>query len=206
MSNYDGIIFDMDGTLWDAVDSYCRVWDKTISEFGISQPPVQRELLIGLMGKTLDKIIPVVIPEMEGNDDFIERLGQNEREMMPSLGGRLYAGVKETMPELCKSHKLYMVSNCSADGLPNFLRFTGLVPYIADTLSNGDNGLDKAANIKLIAERNGLERPLYVGDTQGDLDACRRAGVDFAWAAYGFGTADNPDHTLTEFRDILKII
>ncbi len=30
--NYDSVIFDMDGTLWDAVDSYCRVWNATIAE------------------------------------------------------------------------------------------------------------------------------------------------------------------------------
>ena len=22
----DALIFDMDGTLWDAVDSYCKIW------------------------------------------------------------------------------------------------------------------------------------------------------------------------------------
>ena len=205
-SRYDSIIFDMDGTLWDAVDSYCRVWDKTIEEFEISRPPVQHEQLISLMGKTLDKIIPIITPEMAGNESFIERLSQNEREMMPQLGGRLYEGVSEIMPELSKTHKLLMVSNCSAEGLPNFLRFTGLKPYISDTLSNGDNGLDKAANIKLISERNSVSNPLYVGDTQGDLDSCRKAGVDFAWASYGFGTADDPTYTLYKFSDILNII
>lgn len=205
-SIYDSIIFDMDGTLWDAVDSYCLVWDKTISEFGISRPPVKREQLISLMGKTLDKIVPVVTPEVAGNENFIERLGQNEREMMPFLGGKLYQGVSSIIPELSKTHKLFMVSNCSADGLPNFLRFTGLEPYFSDTLSNGDNGFDKATNIKLIAERNSSKNPLYVGDTQGDLDSCQKAGVDFAWASYGFGTADRPTYILSQFSDILNII
>lgn len=205
-SKYDSIIFDMDGTLWDAVDSYCLVWDKTIGEFGVSRPPVKREQLIGLMGKTLDKIVPAVTPEVAGNEKFIERLGQNEREMMPLLGGRLYDGVREIMPQLSKTHKLLMVSNCSADGLPNFLHFTGLEPYITDTLSNGDNGLDKAANIKLISERNSVKVPLYIGDTQSDLNSCRKAGVDFAWASYGFGTADKPTYILSKFSDILNII
>lgn len=206
MSRYDGIIFDMDGTLWDAVDSYCRIWDKTIDEFGFNQPPVKREQLINLMGKTLDRIVPIVTPEATGNKEFIARLGENEREMMPVLGGKLYDGVEETMQRLSRSHKLMMVSNCSADGLPNFLRFTRLEPYICDTLSNGDNGLDKAANISLIVDRNDLKSPLYVGDTKGDEDACRKAGVDFVWAAYGFGSAETPDYTLTKFSDILNII
>lgn len=28
--DYDAYIFDMDGTLWDAVDGYCDVWNATI--------------------------------------------------------------------------------------------------------------------------------------------------------------------------------
>lgn len=206
MSRYDGIIFDMDGTLWDAVASYAGVWDKTIKEFGINRPPVTREELISLMGKTLDKIVPVITPVMAGNQQFISRLGENEREMMPLLGGKLYDGVQETLRKLSKKHILLMVSNCSADGLPNFLRFTGLTPYISDTLSNGDNGLDKAANIALMVKRHNLNSPLYVGDTEGDREACRKARVDFAWASYGFGSADKPEYTLTKFSDILNII
>ena len=31
----DGLIFDMDGTLWDAVDSYVKIWNATIAECGI---------------------------------------------------------------------------------------------------------------------------------------------------------------------------
>ena len=26
---FDSLIFDMDGTLWDAVDSYCEIWNVT---------------------------------------------------------------------------------------------------------------------------------------------------------------------------------
>ena len=35
-----------------------------------------------------------------------------------------------------------------------------------------------------------MDQYLYLGDTQGDLDACREAGVPFLFAAYGFGSVD----------------
>jgi phosphoglycolate phosphatase len=37
-------------------------------------------------------------------------------------------------------------------------------------------------------ERNGIERAIYVGDTMGDCEAARAAGIPFLHAAYGFGS------------------
>lgn len=41
--------------------------------------------------------------------------------------------------------------------------------------------------MRLLMERNGIAEAAYVGDTQGDLEAARLAGIPFVWAAYGFG-------------------
>ena len=35
--------------------------------------------------------------------------------------------------------------------------------------------------------KNNIKHPVYIGDIQGDKDACDAAGVDFIWAAYGYG-------------------
>ena len=63
-------------------------------------------------------------------------------------------------------------------------------------------GLPKADNIALVAERNGLRRPLYIGDTQGDYDAASKAGVPFLHAAYGFGRIDRPVPSVATFGDL----
>ena len=52
VSRFDGIIFDMDGTLWDAVDSYCRIWNVTLGHYGVSESTISRDLLISMMGET----------------------------------------------------------------------------------------------------------------------------------------------------------
>ena len=33
-SRTDGLIFDMDGTLWDAVDTYARIWNEVFLQAG----------------------------------------------------------------------------------------------------------------------------------------------------------------------------
>lgn len=200
---FDSIIFDMDGTLWDAVDSYCKIWDVTLQQCGIIREPVTRNQLIGLMGKTLEHIIDILVPEAAGNQQFFKLLDENERKMMPVLGGKLYDGATETLAKLSKSYRLFMVSNCSSHGLPNFLQFTRLTSYITATLSHGDTNKDKAYNISEIARQFNLKSPLYIGDTHSDYEACQKAGVDFAWASYGFGSVPEAPIILKHIGDLL---
>ena len=54
----------------------------------------------------------------------------------------------------------------------------------------------------MIVERNNLKAPVYVGDTQGDCDACKKAGVPFILAEYGFGTADECFAKIEKFADL----
>ncbi len=201
---YDSIIFDMDGTLWDAVESYCQVWDVSLKQMDIDRAPVTRQELIGLMGNTIERIVDVLVPQASGNRELIDLLDKNEEKMMLKLGGRLYDGARETVAKLAETHKLFMVSNCSALGLPNFLTFTGLTPYITDTLSYGDTHQDKAYNINELRNRYSLRKPLYVGDTLGDYQSCLKAGVDFAWASYGFGNVPQAKIKLNNIRDLLN--
>ena len=48
----------------------------------------------------------------------------------------------------------------------------------------------KGENIRLIMERNQIKDAVYVGDTAGDAQACRLAGVPMIYAAYGFGNVE----------------
>ena len=59
--NFDSVIFDMDGTLWDAVDSYCKVWNKTIAELGLNAAEVTRPRLAALMGVPIEGIYAELI-------------------------------------------------------------------------------------------------------------------------------------------------
>lgn len=204
---FDSYIFDMDGTLWDAVDSYCEVWNRTIEQLGLDLPRVTRERLAPLMGKPL----PVIFDSLMGGradwDMFVQPLAVNENTMMRTLGGKVYEGVRGALETLHRrGARLYMVSNCAASGLPNFLAYTGLGDLIADTLSLGQNGLDKADNIRLMVERHHLKSPVYVGDTQGDCDSAHAAGVPFVWAAYGFGkNVVGQDYTITTISQLTDI-
>lgn len=208
---HDAIIFDMDGTLWDAVDSYAEIWNRTLADCGVARRPVTRDELIALMGHPLKEIASILVPMLEGEalEAFFARLEANDKAMMPRLGGRLYPGVRETLASLHDAGvAMFMVSNCGPEGLPMFLDYTGLRPFIADTLSYGQTGVEKDVNIRTLMERYKLKHPLYAGDTRGDLLSTRRAGAAFAWASYGFGLdfeASDADYVLNTISDLKTI-
>ncbi len=203
---YDSLLFDMDGTLWDAVDSYIAVWNRTIDELCPEVPHVTRKALLPMMGLPLDHIFGQLVGDASPREVFMARLDANEQAMMPELGGVLYPGTRQTLEELSKTHRLFLVSNCTEHGLPNFLQFTGLTPLFTDAVSFGDTGRDKDYNIALIVRRHGLERPLYIGDTAGDCRSAHAAGVPFAWAAYGFGRGvEDAEYRLDDITELPTI-
>lgn len=202
----DSIIFDMDGTLWDAVDSYAVIWNVTLDRAGVPHEPVGREDLIRLMGSYLDDILEQLIPNLDKRREVLESVMINEAEMMPRLGGVLYPGVRDTIRRLAADYRLFMVSNCGASGLENFVEYNSLQPYFTDLLSHGGTGRSKADNIRALVDRYGLQRPVYVGDTQSDAESAHAAGVPIIWAEYGFGTVSNPDAVLDRFERLPEVI
>ena len=81
------------------------------------------------------------------------------------------------------------MSNSQDGYVQAFLHWSGLKCF-RDIEMAGRTGLDKGANIRLVMERNGVTKAVYVGDTQGDADAAAKAGIPFIFTEYGFGTVN----------------
>lgn len=203
---FKNAIFDMDGTLWDAVDSYARLWNIAAAEFGITAT-VTRGKLLGMMGMTIDRIFnSVYTPGTVDERKFMPVLERLEEELMPVYGGTLYPGVKEGIRRLSEVMDLYMVSNCGKEGLRNFLKFTELEPYFKGTLTYGETYRGKAFNIRKIIADNSLADAVYIGDTDGDCKSAHEAGIPMIHAAYGFGTAADADFHASSFNEVVKIL
>lgn len=205
MTKFDSIIFDMDGTLWDAVDSYCHIWNITFQQIGIDKT-VNRKELLECMGMPIDKIFQKIISIDIDKQHFLSLLDENESKLMPILGGELYQGVTQGIKQLSTKYKLYMVSNCGADGLQNFLSYTQLKPYFSGTLTHGETMMPKSENIKTLIAQHNLKNAIYVGDTQGDCDAAHQAGIPMIFAQYGFGNCDNAEFEIESFPMLLDLL
>ena len=112
------------------------------------------------------------------------------------------AEIRETLQKLKEKYNLYIVSNCQSGYIEAFLTFYGFGKYIDDIECYGNNNLIKGDNIRLVADRNHLDKAVYVGDIQGDYDSSVEAGVKFIHAAYGFGSIVQQVPVINEFSEL----
>ena len=201
----DALIFDMDGTLWDATASYCEIWRVCFARRGVEFTLTDADIM-AYMGLTIDAIFDDVARRTGVEFDrreFLNEISVVEDEMMPTLGGKLFDGVAEGLGRLSKHYRLFMVSNCSRYGLRNFMTFTHTTEFFTDSLSFGERRVPKSENIGELISRHGLRNAVYVGDTQGDCYEAHRAGTKFVYAAYGFGDCKGYDMKVDNFAELV---
>lgn len=202
-----GIIFDMDGTLWDSAEGVAKSWTRIVNAEYDKERVITMEDIHGVMGKTMDKIAEALFPELEDGPrlELLEKCCDDENAYLREHGGVLYPELEETLTELQKKYHLYIVSNCQSGYIEAFLEHYGFGHYFEDIECFGNNGLQKGENIRRLAERNGLTKAVYVGDIQGDYDATMEAGLTFIHATYGFGTIMQETARIDCFKELLTV-
>jgi phosphoglycolate phosphatase len=162
------------------------------------------EISSSLMGKTMPEIGAVLFPDMteEARMSIVDDFGDEEVKYLSEHGAVLYDGVEETLSSLERDYDLYIVSNCQDGYVPAFLNAHNMEHHFKDIEMSGRTGMDKGEHIKLLMEGNDIKKAVYVGDTEGDENAARYAGIPFIWASYGFGKAKTPDKVIGNIKDL----
>ncbi|MDE6970263.1 MAG: HAD family hydrolase [Eubacterium sp.] len=201
-----GIIFDMDGTLWDSASQVAAAWSAvTVPKLG---KRVTEEDMYRTMGMPMDQLAKAIFPDHELSEllPILEEGYQEENDYLIRHGAVLYPDLIDTIQLLSKTYPLYIVSNCQQGYIEAFLTYYKLEPYFKDFICFGENNRPKGENIALIIERNHLERGIYVGDIQADYEAAVAAGADFIHAAYGFGKVEADVPKLQAFRELPQLL
>ena len=204
----DSIIFDVDGTLWDSTESVAASWNKAIREHSSLNLTLEPVSLSRVFGKTMTEIADTLFPSLSADErmKLLEVCFDEENRYLEDHPGILYPDVARTIKELSLSCPLYIVSNCQCGYIEVMLRTTGLAPYIRDHLCFGETQVPKGETIRMLIERNNLQSPVYVGDTQGDADSCKAAGIPFIFAEYGFGDVPDAQTRIHAFSDLTKLL
>ncbi len=202
------IIFDLDGTLWDATKTVAESWQEVGRRtFGPSFS-LTAEDAMGLMGLTIDEIakkISLADFDEEEMKTFAHRCASFEIDYLNEHPGDLYEQEEEILSKLNKDYDLYIVSNCENGYIETYLHALKHPEVFKGFLCHGDTKERKGITIRTLLRKCGNFAAIYVGDTEKDEKETRFAGIPFVHASYGFGKAIAPDASIRKLSELIEI-
>ena len=202
------VIFDLDGTMWDSSESVAAAYNIGLEKMGYDLRLTVDDVRAA-MGKTMTEIAHLYFDAIDPDraEQIMVECIAEEMEHLKTEGGVVYDGLEEVLTVLrSRGYFLACVSNCQSGYIEAFYDSTGLDRLFDDKECWGGTGLPKSGNIRMVAERNGVERSVYVGDTMGDYLSAKEAGADFIHASYGYGTVPAGTHAISSIRELPKAL
>ena len=204
----ESLIFDIDGTLWDSRSIIVEGYNQVLTAAGHEDLCVTAEDLKRLFGKTMKEIADIMLttlPEEERYPLMEKCIDTGDARLLDDPCDIGYPGVKETLEELHKRYRLFIVSNSQLGYPETTMEKLGITHLFQGHLCFGNTGTDKGTTIRILMEQHGIENAVYIGDTQGDYEAAVKAGLPFVWATFGFGVPDGYDAKIDSFRELTQL-
>ena len=197
---YDSLIFDLDGTLWNACETIAKAWSEVSVENRLRRGLISKEDVEGICGLSTDIVFDRIFGK-ENSSILHSQCVDKQMLYVEKFGGQIYDGVLNLIPKLAERYRLYIVSNCDSGYIESFLQFSHLKAYFDNWKCYGDFQCGKTENIVQLVTEEWLQNPLYIGDTEGDYLSAYAAAVPFHYMTYGFGYFDYIDssHSFAEF-------
>lgn len=173
-------IFDVEGTLVDAMMPTLRCWRETLAHFGHELTLAELHRLAGMDG---DEMLAELLPGVSRAErkEIVEHEGKRFREeYLPHI--RAFPGVADLMQELKRSgRKIALATDCQKDQLRHYFEVIGIRALIdaigcGDDIKRGKPAPD-VVEVALRRVRAGRKSCVLVGDTPYDAQAARKAGV-----------------------------
>ena len=205
---FESLIFDIDGTLWDSRSLVAEGYNLQLKDEGLEHLFVNAEMLRPLFGKVMTEIAdvllaPIPVPERY---DVLERCMERENRYLAENECKIgYPKVKETLEALAENHRLFIVSN-SQCGYPELcMDKLGISHLFEGHMCFGDTGTCKGETIRTLMNKHNIGSACYIGDTLGDMEAADLAGLPFIHCTFGFGEVSHSWKAIDSFEDLLTL-
>ena len=205
---FESLIFDIDGTLWDSRALVAEGYNIQLEREGLSHLFVTEEILRPLFGKVMTEIADALLASIPAEEryDLMERCMATENKYLEENPCHIgYPKVKETIAELSKKHRIFIVTNAQCGYAEVCIEKLGLGDFVSGWLCFGDTGTSKGKTIRTLMAKHGIEDAIYIGDTQGDYEATVEAEIPFIWCSFGFGTPDGYVAKVDSFEELLNL-
>ena len=203
---YDAVIFDIDGTLWNASSANAKGWNLGLEELGMHQR-VNAKQIESVSGNTYERCMDILLPgERINHPELLYVFTKHETRVVATDGGVFYNGVVRGIIRLAQDYRVFLVSNCPEWYLNLFLQFSQLGPVLSGVDCHGMSGLPKDEMLRRITRDHSLKNPVYVGDTANDEKAAALAGITFIHVAWGFGKPKGAPRSVRSFTELLDCL
>ena len=156
------LIFDVDGTIWNSTPIVARGWNRAITETGYSNAVITPQVLQREFGQPMDVIADHLfgdVTDMKRRQELLDLCCRYEQELLADNREDIsYPGVLDGIRELSAKHALYIVSNCQCGYIELVMEKNKIGGFIRDHECFGNTGTCKGETIKLLMERNGIDR------------------------------------------------
>jgi phosphoglycolate phosphatase len=190
MKKYSNIVFDLDGTISDSSQGIINAFRFSLEKMGIQAPQGNYGDLIGApLHQTFSERFFKHAPEKVS--EAIRYFREYYR-LKGKFENKMYEGIPELLEELHSEHQLYVLTNKPEAFAGEILRHFNIEKFFQGIYGLREDATSDKELLALQMNKNifgsSSRDTLMVGDTIFDFTCAQKAGWDFCFASYGFGS------------------
>jgi len=191
-ATYEGIVFDLDGTLVDSLQGIADAANRLLRQLGHSPNP--RDQYRKWVGAGLDELIRKMVPETADQREKLDQMVSDYQRFYQNTwksGTVLYPGIRLMLLEL---HRRQIPMAILSNKTHRFVTLAvkdliGKIPFVSVEGLRSEEGKKpnpKTALAILKKMKRDADRVLMVGDSPIDMQTARNAGMIPAGVLWGF--------------------
>ena len=203
----NSVIFDLDGTLWEVIESTQKSANLIVNKYNLKE--INKDTICKGFGLNKEESAKLYFPniELDKSTKLIDEIAVINIDNLKNNGGNVFRGVKEVLNKLVDKYDLYIVSNTSEiEYIRAFLKSADVKGLFRDYIAASSLNISKTDAIKKIIEDNKIESAVYIGDTIIDLESAKNNRIPFVYAKYGFGKNLNTKYSISDIKELPNVL